>query len=154
MALPCVMALGRTRLLFWVSLAYAVVHLPLFIAGTALYGLVGAIVSLVAAGGLYIALSAFLLHTTLAIRWPEILSEARRPLLAAAGMVVSIAGLAAALPVDFFSASGSWMSLLIKMLGGAVVYSGLLFFMWRLDGRPAGLEQRVFELLSGAERGS
>ena len=36
MALPCVMALGRTRLLAGVSLAYAVVHLPVFVAGTAL----------------------------------------------------------------------------------------------------------------------
>jgi PST family polysaccharide transporter len=154
MALPCVMALGRTRLLFWVSLAYAVVHLPLFIGGTALYGLTGAIVSIVAAGVLYIALNAFLLRTSLDIRWPQILSQARRPLLAAAGMVAAIAGLVAVLPIDLFSASGSWPSMLVKVLGGAVVYCALLFFMWRLDGRPAGLEQRVFELLSGGERDS
>ncbi len=33
MTLPCVMALGETRLLFWVSSLYALVHLPAFIAG-------------------------------------------------------------------------------------------------------------------------
>jgi PST family polysaccharide transporter len=150
-ALPSVMALGRTRLLFWVSLAYAVVHLPLFIAGTAFYGLTGAIVGIVAAGVLYIGLNAFLLQTSLDIRWPQILSQARRPLLAVAGMVAVIAGLAVVLPLELFSAAGSWPSLLVKLLSGAVVYCGLLFFLWRLADRPVGLEQRVLELLWGED---
>ena len=62
MTLPCVLALGRTRLLFWVSAVYALVHVPVFVAGTALFGLPGSIWSIVVAGVLYSYLNAWLLR--------------------------------------------------------------------------------------------
>jgi len=147
MTLPCVMALARTRLLFWVSFAYGLIHLPAFIVGTYLFGLTGAIWSIVLAGVLYSYLNAWILQRTLDISIGEILAQLRRPLLAAIMMVVAVLGLDALLPWELFSESGSWLSLALKTIVGAMVYSTVLYGSWRLEGRPAGLEQRLLEVL-------
>ena len=148
MTLPCVMALGATRLLFWVSFAYALVHLPAFIAGTALFGLAGTIWSLVVAGVLYSYLNAWLLRRTLGITLGEILFQLRRPLCAAALMVGVLLAFAAVLPLELFSESGSWLSLATKILVGGVVFCGVQYTVWRLEGRPAGIERRLLQVLS------
>jgi PST family polysaccharide transporter len=68
MTWPCAMALGRVRLLFWVCFVYALVHLPVFIAGTVIFGLKGAIWSIVAAGVFYTYLNVLLLKKTVYLR--------------------------------------------------------------------------------------
>ena len=151
MTLPCVMALGRTRLLFWVSLAYAVVHLPLFIAGTALFGLLGAIWSIVLAGMLYSYLNAWLLQRTLGISLREILRQLKRPLGAAFLMVGAVLVLEVSLPSAIFSDGPAWLSLLIKISVGAFVYCSALYGIWRLDGRPEGIERRLLQLLQRSD---
>jgi O-antigen/teichoic acid export membrane protein len=148
MTLPCVMALGETRLLFWVSLVYAFVHLPAFVSGTALFGLTGAIVSIVVAGVFYSYLNAWLLRRTLGLTFSEILSQLRRPLVATAVMVGAVVALGAVAPFELFSGSGSWLSLSTKILVGGVVYGGVLYMTWRLEGRPAGIERRALQVLS------
>jgi O-antigen/teichoic acid export membrane protein len=142
MTLPCVMALGRTRLLFWVSFAYALVHVPTFVAGTALFGLTGAIWSLVVAGVLYSYLNVWLLQRTLGITFGEIFLQLRRPLAAAVLMVGAVLAIDAALP----SGDGSWLSLLTKILVGGVVFCGVQYTLWRFEGRPAGMEKRLLSL--------
>ena len=99
MTLPCVLALGRTRLLFWVSAVYALVHVPAFVAGTALFGLPGSIWSIVAAGVLYSYLNAWML-AMLEISLGEVMRQLRRPLAATAFMIAAVAGLAAVTPLD------------------------------------------------------
>ena len=147
MALPCVMALGRLRLLFGVSLAYALVHLPVFIAATVRWGLLGAIWGLVAAGVLYWALNAWMLHRTLGLTLGEILRELRRPLVAALVMAAAVGtwgGWGAEEPPG---AAGPWISLALKVGLGALVYGGCLYGLGRLEGRPAGFEGRLAQLL-------
>ncbi|MDH4066301.1 MAG: oligosaccharide flippase family protein, partial [Acidobacteriota bacterium] len=148
MTLPCVLALGRTRLLFWVSAAYALVHVPLFVAGTALFGLPGSIWSIVVAGILYSYLNAWLLRAVLGISPGEIVRQIRRPLAATAVMVAAVAGLAAVTPLDILAGSASGLSLAIKTVVGGVVFCGALYAMWRIECRPAGIEQRVAQLWS------
>ena len=143
MALPCVMALGRTRLLFWVSFAYALVHIPLFVAGTARFGLAGSIWSIVLAGVLYSYLNAWLLKQAVGLTLGEIVLQLRRPLCAAAVMVVAVLALDAAWSRDLFSAAGSWASLLSKVALGASVFCAVQYAMWRVEGRPAGIERRL-----------
>jgi len=147
MTLPCVMALGRTKLLFWVSLAYAFVHLPAFIGGTAWFGLTGAIVSIVLAGVLYSYLNAWMLNRTLDISLREILSRIKRPLLASLLMVGAVLLLDWLLPTESPSESGSWLALSLKIVFGGVAYSSALYGMWRLDDRPEGIERRLLQLL-------
>ena len=141
LALPCMLALGRTRLLFWVSLVYACIHIPAFVAGTYFFGLPGAIWSLVAAGVVYTYLNAWMLRTTLGITLVEVLGRLRRPLLACLAM----AGAVLALPG--WENLGSLGRLLIDASVGAVVYGVCLVGLWRLEGRPAGIERRVLQLI-------
>jgi len=151
MTLPCVMALGRTRLLFGVSFVYALVHLPAFIAGTAMYGLTGAIWSIVFAGIFYSYLNAWMLKRTLGIGAPEILFQLKRPFLATSLMVVVVIVASAALPMDLFSASGSWPSMGIKIILGMISYCATDYALWRWAGRPAGIERRLLQLINGSQ---
>ncbi|MEM7199742.1 MAG: lipopolysaccharide biosynthesis protein [Planctomycetota bacterium] len=146
-ARPCVMALGRTGLMFRVSLIYALVHFPAFFVATALYGLSGAIWAIVLAGFLYFYLNAWLLRETLGITLGEILTQLQRPVLAVAVMVGAVLTLHAAVPLDLFSAEGSWLALSIKMAVGGLAFTAALLGLWRLTGRPEGFERRVLGAL-------
>jgi PST family polysaccharide transporter len=147
MALPCVMALGRTRLLFGVSFAYAIVHLPLFIGCTAAFGLSGAIWSIVGAGVLYTSLNAWMLHRTVGLTPGELIVQLRRPLTAALAMVGAILALRAVLPPAVLGTGPSWSSLIGTTVVGAVVFVAALTALWRLEDRPPGLERRLLHLL-------
>lgn len=149
MTLPCVMALGRTRLLFRVSAVYALVHVPAFIAGTAAFGLIGAIGSIVVAGFFYSYLNAWLLKQTLGISLAEIVRQLRRPLSATVSMVVAVLALFMIQPLELVSFdAGSWLSLTLKVVVGGFVFCATQVAIWRLEGRPAGIEQRLLQVLS------
>jgi PST family polysaccharide transporter len=148
MTLPSTLALGETGLLFRVSAAYAVVHVPAFVAGTALFGLPGAIWSIVLAGIYYSYLNVWLLRRTLDISFGEILSQLRRPLAATAVMCGAVAALAAATPLVDVPGTGSWRSFAIKLVVGATALGASQYALWRFEGRPAGLERRLAQLLS------
>jgi PST family polysaccharide transporter len=147
MALPSMLALGLTWMLFRVSAGYALVHVPAFILGTALFGLPGAIWSIVAAGVLYSYLNAWMLRRTLGITLGEILTELRRPFAATAMMSLAVGMLVAATPLEMVPESGSWGSLAVKAIAGAVVFCGTQYVIWRIEGRPAGIERRLAQLM-------
>ena len=148
MTLPCVMALGSTRLLLRVSVIYALVHLPLFIAATAVFRLSGAISSIVVAGCFYSYLNASMLRQTLGIPLVEILVQLRRPLFAVALMAGTILLVDAIHLLDLFSLAGSWPSLGLKTVLGGGVFGVAQYGTWRLEGRPAGLERRLSQVVS------
>ena len=146
MALPCVMALGRTRLLFGVSLAYAVVHLPLFIGCTAVFGLAGAIWSIVGAGVLYTALNVWMLRRAVGFTPFELAAQLRRPLAAALAMVGAVLALRSIVPEALVGSAPSWAALIGTVVVGGAVFVAVLAVLWRLEGRPPGLERRLLEL--------
>jgi lipopolysaccharide exporter len=139
MTLPCILALGETRMLFQVSLVYAFVHVPAFIAGTLWLGLPGAIWSIVLAGMFYIYLNAWMLRRTLDLSAADILSQIRRPLLATAVMTVSML---------LVTPAGSPVWAAIRILTGVGVWAVCQYALWRLEGRPPGIERRLEHLLS------
>jgi lipopolysaccharide exporter len=148
MTLPCVLALGDTRMLFRVSFVYALVHVPTFVVGTAMFGLAGAIWSIVAAGTFYIYLNVWMLKQALAIPARDILSQMRRPFAATAVMSAAVGALLAATPLELLPASGSWRSAAVKVASGAAVWGASQYGIWRLEGRPPGIERRLLQLLS------
>ncbi len=148
MTLPCVMALGRTRLLFQVSVVYALIHIPAFIVGTIFFGLVGAIGSIVLAGFFYSYLNVWLLKRTLDISLGDILRQLRRPLIAAMLMVIAVMALGGIQSLELFSAAGSWLALVTKIGVGGVVFCTIQYTIWRSEGRPAGIERRLLQVLS------
>lgn len=145
MALPCVLALGRTRLLFWVSLVYALIHIPAFVAGTYVYGLSGSIWSLVVAGAVYTYLNAWMLRITVGITLGEILGQLRRPVLASLVMT----GVVLALPMLGWDLAdlAPLLRLAIRVTLGAAAFGLSLLALWRLEGRPGGFERRVLQVL-------
>lgn len=144
MTLPCVMALGRTRLLFGVSAGYALVHIPAFVAGTWWFGLRGAVASIVAAGLLYTALNAWMLRATLGISVGEISAQLWRPAAATTAMVAVVLTVDATVP----AASNAWLAVARDVTIGAVTFGGVLYALWRLAGRPAGFERRIVQVLA------
>lgn len=146
MTLPCVLALGRTRLLFGVSAAYALVHVPVFVAGTALFGLPGSIWSIVVAGVLYWYLNAWMLRATLGISLVEVMRQLRRPLVATVVMLAAGAGVAAVAPLGALAAGAPGGVLVAKILVGGAAFVGALYAVWRLEGRPDGIERRLAQL--------
>ncbi len=162
MALPSVMALGMTRLLFQVSLVYALVHVPAFVLGTLYFGLTGAVTSIVVAGLFYTYLNAWILGRTLGIGAGEIAHRMRRPLAATAVLVGTVSALGKASAVDWVSAVDwasavdrqglpVWAMLLTKVGIGGIVYTTALYVFWRLEGRPSGIERRLLALRSDRE---
>ncbi|MEM6484978.1 MAG: lipopolysaccharide biosynthesis protein [Pseudomonadota bacterium] len=145
MVMPCILALGRTQLLFAVSSCYAIVHVPAFVMGTWAYGLQGAIWSLVLAGVLYTVLNAWMLWRTLAILPAELLAALRRPALATSGMVFIVLVFR-----DFYLGlvGPTWFGIASTVAVGAIGYLSLLYWLWRRDGYPEGLERRVHSFLS------
>lgn len=102
----------------------------------------GAVGGVVLAGFFYTYLNAWLLKRTLRISAGEILRSLRRPLAATALMVAAVLALATVL------APGSWISLAAKVAAGAAVYGSALIALWRLEGRPPGIERRALQVLS------
>ena len=135
-------------MLFWVSLVYALVHLPAFVAATPWIGLRGAIWSIVGAGVVYIWLNVWMLRKTLDVSYSEVVVQLRRPLTAALLMVGAVWLLVTMVPSVGFSQEGSWLSLVLKMSVGALVFSAAQYLIWRLEGRPDGIERRVLQILS------
>ncbi len=144
-ALPCVMALNETRMLFQVSVIYALVHIPAFVAGTHYYGLMGAIGSIVLAGFFYTYLNAWMLHRTLGITVLDILGALRRPLVATALMVLAVWSLP--LPSHPAETLAQVLNLLAKVTTGVVVFALAQLGQWQMEGRPSGIEQRFLQVL-------
>jgi hypothetical protein len=63
-------------------------------------------------------------------------------------MAATVLALGAASPPVFFSSEGSWISLVLKVAVGAAAYAAALFALWRREGRPAGIERRLIQLIS------
>ena len=148
-ARPCVMALGETHLMARVSIVYGMIHFPAFLLGTALYGLEGAIWSIVVAGAFYVWLNAWLLQQTVGVTALGILRELARPLASVGVMVGAVFGLDAALALDLFGEEGSWASLGLKVAVGGLAFLVTQLLLWRAAGRPDGIERRVLELVAG-----
>ena len=153
MTQPCVMALGRTELMFRVSFLYALIHLPMFIAGTWLYGLRGAVWSIALAGIAYVGLNAWLLRVTLGIGIGELLARMSRPLLASVVMVSAVLWLRdlvsdVGVSGGGDSAAGSWLRLAVSVAVGVLAFVVTLALSWRAAGRPEGIERRALEMWS------
>ena len=63
-------------------------------------------------------------------------------------MIAALLALDAATPLALFSEAGSWLSLAAKLGVGGVVLCGTQYALWRLEGRPEGLERRLLQILS------
>ncbi|MCK7494601.1 MAG: polysaccharide biosynthesis C-terminal domain-containing protein [Comamonadaceae bacterium] len=113
-----------------------------------MFGLQGAIWSIVVAGVLYWYLNAWMLRAMLEIPLGEVMRQLRRPLAATAFMIAVVAGLAAVTPLDVLAASASGGALVVKTLMGGAVYCGACTRPGGSRAGPAGIERRLAQLWS------
>ena len=141
------MALGRTELLFFRELIFAVVRLPVFIAATIGYGLEGAIAAAAALGLFQIFLDLIMYERLSGGSFREPLAAAHRSLGAVAAMVLFFVllrpWLDESLPVSLFA------SLVRDVACGGAVYVGALLAIWRAEGSPGGAERLILNSGSG-----
>lgn len=141
---PVVMALGATRNLFINSLIYSSVRLPIFIAATITYGLIGSVWALVIAGTFFCLLQYRLLKVCLGIRLDQISPSILRPAIATAAMFLAILTVNH-LTGDAVRAVGPAFSIATEVIVGGLTYCFVHYAIWRLSGRPAGIELRLIQ---------
>ncbi|WP_425410941.1 lipopolysaccharide biosynthesis protein [Hyphococcus sp.] len=138
-------ALGLTRLVFLRELVFFITRMPVFIWAAWAHGLHGAIVAAAVMGLFHVALNLALYGRASGAPFWEPLAAARRPLGAVAAMASWFV-----LVRPHFMAIGDLtpaMRLFIDAGMGAVIYAAALYLLWRLAGRPAGIEVNIKDTL-------
>lgn len=143
------MALGATRLVFFRELAFFLVRTPIFIAATITYGLMGAAVAIAGCGVLYIALNLTLFARTSGDFILRPVWRARRSFIAAAAMAVVVLALRVTGALD---SAAPLFRILAEIAAGALAYLAVHAALWRIEGRPDGVERSILDLAAPALR--
>ena len=143
------MAIGATRLVFYRELAFFLIRTPIFIALTLAYGLPGAAAAVAGCGFLFIALNLTLYARISGDALTRPLWRARRSLLAAAAMAAAVMTLRITGPLD---PAAPGLSVALEIAIGVGAYVAAHAGLWRLEGRPDGVERSIFDLARPALR--
>lgn len=139
---PLAMTLNRTRWLAVKTIAELAVRAPLVFVGVVYFGIVGAIwaSAMATAAGMVIAL--LVVRNLLGIGIVEQLATMRRPVLA-----MLPAGAVLLLMKSSITVSENLIQVLIHVVPSIAlclgIYAAMTALLWRLDGRPPGLEQEL-----------
>lgn len=131
-------ASGQIKTIFYREVIYFCIRMPAFVWAAITFGLRGAVIAAAAGVVLHVCLSLGV-YARIAKRpiW-EPLWRARRCF---AGVAVMGVALLATSPV--FEAPPDYIRLLIKATFGAGVYFLAVFALWRLEGKPNGIEHAI-----------
>jgi len=144
-AVPFCMAVRYTRGLFQRALIMALFRPPLFIAGVLAMGYLGGVISAVISAVIFTALSIFMIAGMLQITPLHLCRTIVRPALGALATTLVVFAIHRALPAQ----SGQWVLLqvlLIKVFAGTTVFCTATAGMWHLEGKPPGIEARIYVL--------
>ncbi|MGE0409808.1 MAG: lipopolysaccharide biosynthesis protein [Amphiplicatus sp.] len=136
------MALGLTRLVFIRELIFLTIRLPVFVWASMRYGLDGAVLAAAGSGLVHVGLNLGLYARASGRPAYEPLWSARRSL-------VSVAAMAAFLIFmrpSYGLVEGA-AALAADILSGAALYVATHLVLWRIEGRPNGVEKEAFSFL-------
>ncbi|WDI32331.1 lipopolysaccharide biosynthesis protein [Hyphococcus flavus] len=134
-------ALGLTRLVFLRELVFFVVRTPIFIWAVLAHGLTGGVIAAAGAGLFHVVLNLVLYARASHRGFWEPLLAARRSLSAIAAMAVWFLVLRP--NFSSFQEMSALLRLLADVLAGAVIYISAIYGLWRLEGRPEGIEEKI-----------
>ena len=143
---PLAMAMGKTRLLFRISLVSLLIRVPLIVAGLATGGLVGVVYARVVSGLIGTVISLALVRHLLDLPIVRQLSANIRSFAAVAAMCGVLALVPRVLPESLGTAHIAGIAVLI--VAGGTTYGAALLGLWLVAGRPPGPEAEALELLA------
>lgn len=146
---PLSMALGETRAMVWRNILQMVVKLPLVVAGALMYGFIGVIAARLISETVTSLYCMIIVKRLCGLTLVRQFSGYWRSVIA----VLFMAGvLEIASPELTWGDQGFWlvMQFLVQIGLAAAAYTGCLLLLWRMEGRPHGLEtlalRTVFKL--------
>jgi O-antigen/teichoic acid export membrane protein len=137
--------MGRLRQSALQSWLGFVVLVPLIVISVHEYGIVGAAVSRALVAILSLPLMLYLTSRACPVRYQDLASVLWRPLLAGILMMVALAA-----PWSY--PTTIVLAFAMKVALGAVVYIGALIAIWRISGRPDGIEATVLKYVAASRR--
>lgn len=143
------MALGATRLVFFRECAFFLIRTPVFIAATIAYGLKGAAIAIGGCGLFYIALNLTLYSRVSGDGMMRPFWRARRSFLAAAAMAAVVLSFRV---TGLLDPTAPLLRIVTEIAAGAMVYLAVHAGLWRVEGRPDGVERSILALGAPALR--
>jgi len=143
-------ALGLTRLVFFRELVFFMARMPVFIWAAFTHGLQGAVAAAAILGLFHVLLNLALYSRASGRMFWEPLMAARRP-------IASVAVMAAwFVLIDPRIAALDGLPILaglcIDVAIGAFIYIAAMYVLWRLEGRPGGVERHIAAALSALRK--
>jgi|TARA_R100000501_G_scaffold7881_1_gene16374 O-antigen/teichoic acid export membrane protein len=145
-----VMKDGRTKLLLYRGISYAVIRIPAFAFGAYQAGLAGALIGYVAAGVMLTVIDLYFVRKVLPITAMDYISRLWRPVLAL--VVMYLGGEILRSSVDAWGVDSDGARLAIIVGWGVIVYPSVILLAWLVTGRPFGAEQRVVNVVGKSSR--
>ena len=147
-AQPLSLALGRTRTLFERDAIGLLIRVSCIVVGILTYGLTGLLIGMLLASFVLLCINVSLVRLFIGVSaWRQCANVARS--LAAGALMWGVVFWMA----RFVPTSGPWdarAASVATLVGvGAVVYGGTHLLLWRLNGCPNGVEQKLFAMASG-----
>jgi PST family polysaccharide transporter len=143
---PLAMALGQTRALFIRNLLLFLVRFPIVIPALLYFGLIGAVIGRMAAGLIHSIINLFFIKRLAGVGVRNQLNAGRRTF----ASVATMASVLYSLNMVFSYNNGAVLiavTLLTKLAISAIVYVTACYVFWVIDGRPAGPETRIADML-------
>lgn len=139
------MAQGQTRLLFVRGLQMLAVRVPVIIAATTLFGIVGLVFARAFTGLLTTLLNMLLARRLVGVSLLAQLGANARSLIASVTMAAAALGVESAVPFAD-TPSGYLIEVIAVGTTALATYVLVSFMLWTIRGRPAGPEHEISEL--------
>jgi lipopolysaccharide exporter len=141
--------LGRPELDVYTQLVALIVYVPVLIVGIETAGAVGAAAARSAAAVVALLIIFVVVSRLMALRLRNVLAVLWRSIIALVVMVAVLLWVHAA--GGLFGIPVGPIGLLVQLvLVGGIVYGGVVLALWRAQGRPAGAEEYLLDMISGA----
>jgi hypothetical protein len=136
-----ILGTGNERFSFALSMLQLILAVPALVYVGLSFGPVEIAATTTGLAAIYVLVAAANVHRAVPVTFRQIMSAFLSPFVAACFMVAVVQ----ILHVEVRGFRG--VTLALDVIVGAISYSVVLLATWRLRGRPAGVEKKVFEYL-------
>jgi len=142
------LALGKPHIATTLGFIQNLILIPLLAFAVLRAGAQGASLAFLISEALFTPVSYAFIIRLLSMRWMDLLVPVTRPTIAAAAMFLVVRSFVRAFDATPEAGSAALAPLLVgSVLLGALVYTGVLYSLWRLARRPEGPEHHLLVLL-------